>query len=475
MAKEKLYKLNLGCGNRHFAGWVNVDMAEACDPDMQVDLEETPWPWDENSVSEIRLFNVLEHIGSDPRIYLNVMKEIYRVCRHGAHVHIVATYPRHDNYVNDPTCCRPVTVASMQFFDKNICKLWKDNGAANAPLALYANIDLRLVNFKIALDENFSKLATARKWSSNDLKNNIELYNNAIVSSDMHLVVFKDEADKHRFALAAPINLPSYLMTIQPNLNVDREVSGSIAAQGQWQPSKSTVFSKLLRNFASGKDTAKILVAGASIGWYPLLAAKSADNISVDCYEPLDSNAEILRYNISLNELDDRVSVSEMALDDTQGTVKFYTDKGNLAMSALAKYKADMEEREVNADTLDNIFKDKQVAELPDVVVLDVQGAEQKVLNGAQNAFERGWRPIIFTEIYPSKLQACGAKVGFVAKLIDKKYSVYAISAKGLNLSLLDMVQVNKFYQEMSKPKHQDKYMSILCVPEGVDIKALIA
>ncbi len=475
MAKEKYIKLNLGCGYRHFEGWLNVDKAEACDPDMQVDLEETPWPWDDNSVSEVRMMHVLEQVGADQQTFLNIMKELYRVCRHGAHVHITAAYPRHDSYVSDPCCCRPITVAALQYFDKQLCTQWQQKGAANTPLALYAGVDFRLINFKLTLDEKFTKLALARKWSNNELKQNLELYNNAIVSSELHLVVVKDETDAHRYALAAPFNLPAYLMAVQPNLNADREVSGAIAAHGQWQPSKSTIFAKLLRKLAADKKSLKVMVAGATVGWYPLLAAKSAANITVECYEPLKSNADILRYNLELNALTERVSVSESALSDAPGTLKFYTDKNNLAMGALAKYQEGMDESEVSVDTLENIFKGKQLARLPEVVMLDVQGAEQKVFVGAQKIFDRGWRPIIFTEVYPSKLQAFGSKPDFVSKLLELKYTIYAISAKGLNLTLIDAAQVNKFYQEMLKPKHSSKYMSLLCVPEGVDIKALVA
>lgn len=79
MAKEKYLKLNLGCGWRHFEGWLNVDRQELCDPDMQVDLEECPWPWDDNSVSDVRLINSLEHMGQDLQTFTSIMKELYRV------------------------------------------------------------------------------------------------------------------------------------------------------------------------------------------------------------------------------------------------------------------------------------------------------------------------------------------------------------------------------------------------------------
>jgi len=53
-------KLNLGSGQHPQPGFVNVD--KLGEPDLKCDLEVFPWPWPENSVSEILLIHVLEHL-----------------------------------------------------------------------------------------------------------------------------------------------------------------------------------------------------------------------------------------------------------------------------------------------------------------------------------------------------------------------------------------------------------------------------
>ena len=77
-------KLNLGCGNHKLDGYVNCDIASACNPDRIVDLEQTPWPFEANVAEEVVLSHVLEHIGERTATYLAVIKELYRVCADGA-------------------------------------------------------------------------------------------------------------------------------------------------------------------------------------------------------------------------------------------------------------------------------------------------------------------------------------------------------------------------------------------------------
>ncbi|HLO64329.1 MAG TPA: hypothetical protein VK165_15330, partial [Azonexus sp.] len=102
MAEAKL-KLNLGCGRRKREGFVNVDSQAGCQPDLVLDLEKTPWPWPDDSVDEIDLIHVLEHLGQAPEVYLGVMKELWRVCCDGARIRIMVPHPRSDDFLNDPT------------------------------------------------------------------------------------------------------------------------------------------------------------------------------------------------------------------------------------------------------------------------------------------------------------------------------------------------------------------------------------
>ena len=43
-------KLNIGSGFRKMDGYINVDNFEECKPDVLMNLEETPWSFESNSV-----------------------------------------------------------------------------------------------------------------------------------------------------------------------------------------------------------------------------------------------------------------------------------------------------------------------------------------------------------------------------------------------------------------------------------------
>ena len=52
-------KLNLGCGIYHKEDYVNVDFVQPCN--LEYDLTNFPWPWEDDSVEEILMLDLLEH------------------------------------------------------------------------------------------------------------------------------------------------------------------------------------------------------------------------------------------------------------------------------------------------------------------------------------------------------------------------------------------------------------------------------
>lgn len=81
-------KLNLGCGDKKLAGYLNVDTC--CDPDQRYDLSQFPWPWADNSIDEVFASHFLEHVVNYERTIL----EIHRILKPNAVFHFLVPHYR---------------------------------------------------------------------------------------------------------------------------------------------------------------------------------------------------------------------------------------------------------------------------------------------------------------------------------------------------------------------------------------------
>ncbi|HYF10032.1 MAG TPA: glycosyltransferase [Candidatus Paceibacterota bacterium] len=134
-------RLNLGCGYNKLPGYVNVDREESCAPDIIWDLASYPWPWQENSVDEIVFENSLQQLGQDPRAYLRLWQEVYRVGKPGALVRVTAPHWRSDVFLNDPLNVRPVTPEGLAMFDNVRNVRDEAGGGRETKLGLFSGID----------------------------------------------------------------------------------------------------------------------------------------------------------------------------------------------------------------------------------------------------------------------------------------------------------------------------------------------
>lgn len=105
-------KLNLGCGTKLLDGYVNCDNSDNVNVDKKFDLNTFPYPFEDNSVDEILLDNVLEHLDN----IVAVMEELYRILKNAGKVNIFVPYAKSDWAFQDPTHIHFFTENSMNYF-----------------------------------------------------------------------------------------------------------------------------------------------------------------------------------------------------------------------------------------------------------------------------------------------------------------------------------------------------------------------
>lgn len=184
-------KLNLGCGSRKLAGYLNVDNAPYCAPDLLVDLEQLPWPFETSSAQEVVLSHVLEHLGQTPALFLGIMAELYRVCRPDGLVRITVPHPRHDDFLSDPTHVRPITLAGLELFSKRKNREWQAKGQGQSPLGLMLDIDFEIVSANANADEPWRTRLLKRQITAEEMAQAVRSYANVIKSVEIVLKAVK--------------------------------------------------------------------------------------------------------------------------------------------------------------------------------------------------------------------------------------------------------------------------------------------
>jgi hypothetical protein len=182
-------RLNLGCGMNRLDGYVNVDRHG--EPDLRHDLEVVPWPWLDDSVSEVLLKHVLEHLGRDPTRYLEIMKELYRICQDGATIRIVVPHHRHEYFFNDPTHVRAVTAEGMNLFSQRLNRKWIAQGFSHSPLGIYLGIDFEVIDVKLKPSELWRRLYPQRPVDTTALLQQSALHNNLVEEVQMTVQAVK--------------------------------------------------------------------------------------------------------------------------------------------------------------------------------------------------------------------------------------------------------------------------------------------
>lgn len=106
-------KLDLGCGASKRDGFIGVDSLSLPGVDIVHNLSAYPYPFEDNSIEEVWMDNVLEHIPNP----LKVVEEIHRICKNGAKVKVGVPYFRSFYATIDPTHVNFFGVYWFNYFD----------------------------------------------------------------------------------------------------------------------------------------------------------------------------------------------------------------------------------------------------------------------------------------------------------------------------------------------------------------------
>jgi FkbM family methyltransferase len=164
---------------------------------------------------------------------------------------------------------------------------------------------------------------------------------------------------------------------------------------GTYESNTVEVLTRYLRRGAICADV------GANLGYFTILMSRLVgDSGLVIAFEPMPDTLEILRRNIRLNRIDNVSVVGEAASDETGPAQLFAESRETLSKTATmvgCRLEGEVHARAVRAIRLDDYYAEAE--RLPELIKIDVEGAELAVLGGARETISRGV-PTLVIEIH---------------------------------------------------------------------------
>jgi FkbM family methyltransferase len=149
-----------------------------------------------------------------------------------------------------------------------------------------------------------------------------------------------------------------------------------------------------------------VLDIGANTGFYTLLALVSSRACTVHAFEPLHPVADLLDANLALNGVGSRVVVFRQAVSDLGGTATlFLPDASHGLIETSASLNKSFKETvggtvRVPVTTIDEHWRDSGDARRIDIIKVDVESFEHKVVAGSARILAEH-RPLVFVELLP--------------------------------------------------------------------------
>lgn len=153
---------------------------------------------------------------------------------------------------------------------------------------------------------------------------------------------------------------------------------------------------------------------GACVGFVSVHAAMKGAHVIA--FEPDPSYRSRLLNNLGLNNLHD-VTVIRWAVSDERGEARLFTEGNANGRSPSLRNDGDRNVVKVSTDTIDNALARGEIPS-PDILKLDIEGAEILALRGMKAMLESSPPRTIFIESHPSFLPSFGSSAEEVDELI---------------------------------------------------------
>jgi predicted SAM-dependent methyltransferase len=184
-------KLNMGCGFKKLDDHWNVDIEKKCNPDQVLNFEITPWPYEDNFFDHITADNILEHLGQNPNVFTNIIKEMYRVSADGAEWYINVPHHRCDLFWDDYTHVRVLSAKTFKMFDQKVNYESIERKLSDSTYGIYHSVDLEVYDVSYNMVDYWKQQVSSGMLGSTQLDINLNTMSNVAESVNIFIKVHK--------------------------------------------------------------------------------------------------------------------------------------------------------------------------------------------------------------------------------------------------------------------------------------------
>ena len=172
--------------------------------------------------------------------------------------------------------------------------------------------------------------------------------------------------------------------------------------------------------------------AGANVGYYSILLSRLVGTEGlVHAFEPSAHNWQKLAKTIELNHCPPNLRAAKLALSNSCGTISIIDGPaGNSGKTHLGNL--DNEKSEIVEQITLDAFANQIHLDRLDFVKVDIEGCEERFIEGATRTFSR-FKPLLIIELNPKALEGFGSNVeSLMSKLQKFDYEFFTLNRSGL-------------------------------------------
>ena len=109
--------LDIGCGNNKYPNSIGMDKRAIIGVDIIHDMEQPPWPIENEYFDQAKMLHVMEHL--KPWLVIDIMNEVWRILKFNGELELIMPIAGSVAFYSDPTHIKSWNIYTVEYFNIN--------------------------------------------------------------------------------------------------------------------------------------------------------------------------------------------------------------------------------------------------------------------------------------------------------------------------------------------------------------------